>query len=224
MAGSGEYLFVDHVRHGFGGERHEPICDGGCSTQSRVYFTKADPGVVDRVSVVAGTFGWSLTPLEADPITHRITRVGAYEGKASPSAFVRRFNMDKKSIEKVVPPEVFQARDTVLARFIGAYFSCDGSVNLPIGQAPRLELAAKKSLRLFQDLLAAQVSVYDHFGDVGVKNQLKQAELYKSPIALIMGQKEAMDEMVILRDVKSGMQEIFSYDKIVIEVKKRLGK
>ena len=116
--------------------------DGGCSTQSRVCFTKADPGVVDRVSAVAGTFGWSLTPLEADPITHRITRVGAYEGKASPSAFVRRFNMDKKSIEKVVPPEVFQARDTVLARFIGAYFSCDGSVNLPIGQAPRLELAS----------------------------------------------------------------------------------
>lgn len=89
---------------------------------------------------------------------------------------------------------------------------------------PLGELAAKKSLRLFQDLLSAHISVYDHFGDVGVKNQLKQAEVYKSPIALIMGQKEAMDEMVILRDVKSGMQELFSYDKIVIEVKKRLGK
>jgi hypothetical protein len=30
--------------------------------------------------------------------------------------------------------------------------------------------------------------------------------------------------MVILRDVKSGMQEMFSYDKIINEVKKRLGK
>jgi hypothetical protein len=30
--------------------------------------------------------------------------------------------------------------------------------------------------------------------------------------------------MVILRDVKSGMQEIISYDKIVEEVKKRLGR
>jgi len=39
-----------------------------------------------------------------------------------------------------------------------------------------------------------------------------------------MGQKEAVDEMVILRDVKSGMQEIISYDKIVQEVKKRLGR
>jgi len=89
---------------------------------------------------------------------------------------------------------------------------------------PLGELASKRSLRLFQDLTAADVRVYDHFGSVGVKNQLKQAEENHSPIALIMGQKEAMDEMVILRDVKSGMQEVFSYDKIVIEVKKRLGK
>lgn len=89
---------------------------------------------------------------------------------------------------------------------------------------PLGELASKKSLRLFHDLTSADVRVYDHFGTVGVKNQLKQAEENRSPIALIMGQKEALDEMVILRDVKSGMQEVFSYDKIVIEVKKRLGK
>jgi histidyl-tRNA synthetase len=89
---------------------------------------------------------------------------------------------------------------------------------------PLGELAAKKSLRLFRDLTSQKVSVYDHFGTSGVKNQLKVAETYKAPIALIMGQKEAIDEMVILRDVKSGMQEIISYDKIVEEVKKRLGK
>jgi len=89
---------------------------------------------------------------------------------------------------------------------------------------PLGELASKKSLRLFRDLTAEKISVYDHFGQSGVKNQLKQAQVYNAPIALIMGQKEAVDEMVILRDVKSGMQEIISYDKIVEEVKKRLGK
>ena len=89
---------------------------------------------------------------------------------------------------------------------------------------PLGELAAKKSLRLFRDLTGEKISVYDHFGNVGVKNQLKQAESSHAPVALIMGQKEAMDEMVILRDVKSGMQEIISYDKIVQEVKKRLGR
>ena len=89
---------------------------------------------------------------------------------------------------------------------------------------PLGELAAKRSLRLFRDLTAQKIMVYDHFGLSGVKNQLKVAQDQKVPIALIMGQKEAMDEMVILRDVKSGMQEIISYDKIVEEVKKRLGK
>ncbi len=87
---------------------------------------------------------------------------------------------------------------------------------------PLGELASKKSLRLFRDLINANIRVHDHFGMVGVKNQLKLAELFKAPLALIMGQKEAMDEMVILRDVKSGMQEVFSYDKIIDEVKKRL--
>ncbi len=89
---------------------------------------------------------------------------------------------------------------------------------------PLGELASKKSLRLFQELVREKITVFDNFGSLGVKNQLKLAETYKSPIALIMGQKEAVDEMVILRDVKSGMQEMFSYDKIVNEVKKRLGK
>ena len=89
---------------------------------------------------------------------------------------------------------------------------------------PLGEMASKKSLRLFRDLTGEKISVYDHFGLAGVKNQLKQAEVYKAPIALIMGQKEAMDEIVILRDVKSGMQEVISYDKIVEEVKKRLGR
>lgn len=89
---------------------------------------------------------------------------------------------------------------------------------------PLGDLAAKKSLRLFRDLMQAHVTVFDQFGDTGVKNQLKLAESFKTPIALIMGQKEALDETVILRDVKSGMQEMFSYDKIIDEVKKRLGK
>lgn len=89
---------------------------------------------------------------------------------------------------------------------------------------PLGELAAKKSLRLFRDLTNEKIAVYDHFGLGGVKNQLKTAENFKAPVALIMGQKEALDEVVILRDVKSGMQEIISYDKIVEEVKKRLGK
>ncbi len=96
--------------------------------------------------------------------------------------------------------------------------------NSEVFLVPLGELAAKKSLRLFRDLISSNIKVHDHFGSEGVKNQLKAAQDYKAPIALIMGQKEAMDEMVILRDVKSGMQEIFPYEKIIEEVSKRLGR
>lgn len=89
---------------------------------------------------------------------------------------------------------------------------------------PLGELAAKKALRLFSDLWDEKIIVHDSFGDLGVKNQLKMAEASRASIALIIGQKEAMDEMVILRDVKSGMQELFQAERIIEEVKKRLGR
>ncbi len=89
---------------------------------------------------------------------------------------------------------------------------------------PLGDLAAKKALRLFSELWDAEITVHDHFGTLGVKNQLKAAEVAKAKIALIIGQKEAMDEMVILRDVTSGMQEVFQYERIIDEVKKRLGR
>lgn len=90
--------------------------------------------------------------------------------------------------------------------------------------APLGELAAKKALRLFAELWDENIYVHDNFGEGGVKNQLKLAEGSKAVIALIIGQKEAMDDLVILRDVKSGMQEVFQYERIVEEVKKRLGR
>lgn len=89
---------------------------------------------------------------------------------------------------------------------------------------PLGDRASKKALRLFTELWDADITVHDHFGTLGVKNQLKAAEVAKARIALIIGQKEAMDEMVILRDVTSGMQEVFQYERIIDEVKKRLGK
>ena len=89
---------------------------------------------------------------------------------------------------------------------------------------PLGDLASKKALRLFSELWDENIIVHDHFGDNGVKNQLKLAETYKAMLALIIGQKEAMDGMVILRDVKSGMQELYQHERIIDEVKKRLGK
>jgi len=84
------------------------------------------------------------------------------------------------------------------------------------------ELAAKKSLRLFMDLWKNNIRVAEHFGQNGIKNQFKLAEKKGCPIALVIGQKEALEGSVILRDVRSGIQEVFALDHILEEVQKRL--
>jgi histidyl-tRNA synthetase len=89
---------------------------------------------------------------------------------------------------------------------------------------PLGELAAKKTLRLFTDLWNNNIVASEFIGPGSIKTQLKLAESNKVAIALIIGQKEARDGTVILRDVKSGMQELFTSERIIDEVKKRLGK
>ncbi len=42
--------------------------------------------------------------------------------------------------------------------------------------------------------------------------------------ALILGQKEAIDESIIIRDMVSGSQEVVQLSKIVKEIKKRIKK
>lgn len=89
---------------------------------------------------------------------------------------------------------------------------------------PLGDLAAKKSLGLFTDLWSQDIIASEFTATCSIKTQLKMAESAKAAIALIIGQKEAREGTVILRDVKSGMQELFAMDRIIEEVKKRLGK
>jgi histidyl-tRNA synthetase len=89
---------------------------------------------------------------------------------------------------------------------------------------PLGELAAKKTLKLFTELWSHDIVASEFIGPGSIKTQLKLAESNKVGIALIIGQKEAREGTVILRDVPSGMQELFTSERIVEEVKKRLGK
>lgn len=85
------------------------------------------------------------------------------------------------------------------------------------------DAASRKALILRKLLSLAGIKTWEAIlGRPGIKNQLKEAEAHNPDIALIIGQKEALDETVILRDMRSGMQEVFSSDRIIEEVKKRL--
>ncbi|HHX58242.1 MAG TPA: histidine--tRNA ligase [Candidatus Moranbacteria bacterium] len=84
------------------------------------------------------------------------------------------------------------------------------------------DLAKKKSLRIFDELERSGIQVAESFGRGNLRSQLKQADRLKAPIVLIIGQREALDETVILKDMASGSQEVITFAKIVKEVKKRV--
>ena len=84
--------------------------------------------------------------------------------------------------------------------------------------------AKRKSLRMFESLERAGIMVSESFGRGSLKSQLKVADRLGVEITLILGQKEALDGTVILKDMSSGNQEIIDSAKLVDEVKKRLKK
>ncbi|MDD5084138.1 MAG: histidine--tRNA ligase [Candidatus Moranbacteria bacterium] len=84
------------------------------------------------------------------------------------------------------------------------------------------DLAKKKSLRLFSELQKNGILVAESFGRGSLKSQMRVANRLNVEVALILGQKEALDETVILKDMVSGTQETVTQDKLVIAVRKIL--
>ncbi|OGD24000.1 histidine--tRNA ligase [Candidatus Azambacteria bacterium RBG_16_47_10] len=85
-------------------------------------------------------------------------------------------------------------------------------------------LSKKKSLRLFEDLRKAGIVVAESFGKDSIKAQLRSADRLGVKISLILGQKEAIDGVVLLREMDSGVQESVELEKIIKVVKDRLKK
>jgi histidyl-tRNA synthetase len=114
--------------------------------------------------------------------------------------------------------------EDLLAVFNAANIKFAASNKVDVYLVPLGDLAAKKTLKLFSELWAHNIVASEFIGPGSIKTQLKLAESNKVSIALIIGQKEAREGTVILRDVRSGMQELFSTERIIEEVKKRLGR
>jgi len=85
-------------------------------------------------------------------------------------------------------------------------------------------LARRKSLKLFEELRSRGLKVAEALSKPSIKSQLKVADRLGADIALILGQKEALEDSIIIRDMKSGVQETVSFNKVIKEVKKRLAK
>lgn len=86
------------------------------------------------------------------------------------------------------------------------------------------DLGRKRALTLFDELRRVGFRVAEAFHRSGIKEQLRAADRAKIPWALILGQKEALDNTVIIRNMESGVQETLdvNLDVLVPALKKRL--
>ena len=85
-------------------------------------------------------------------------------------------------------------------------------------------LAKRKSLKLLEDFRKSNVQIAESFGRDSLKAQLSRADRIGAKYALIFGQKEALEEKILIRDMKTGKQEMVSLDEVAKKVKKKLRK
>lgn len=103
-------------------------------------------------------------------------------------------------------------------------------VRVPPNPKPRViliqlgELAKRKSLALIEELRKAGILVHESLGKDSIKSQLHISTKIAAEVGLIIGQKEAIDETIMVRDMDSGIQEIIPQNKLIELLKRKLKK
>jgi len=83
-------------------------------------------------------------------------------------------------------------------------------------------LAKRKSLKLFEEFRRAKISSAESLSKDSLKTQLRSADKAGVRYALILGQREALEGTIIIRDMKTGKQETVKIEKVIKEIQKRL--
>ncbi|MFA5228209.1 MAG: histidine--tRNA ligase [Candidatus Paceibacterota bacterium] len=83
-------------------------------------------------------------------------------------------------------------------------------------------LAKKKSLPILEELRKAGLKVGESFGKSGLKEQLGKASRLGVKVVIILGQKEAINGMILIRNMKTSKQVEVKEEEIVKELKKTL--
>lgn len=99
-----------------------------------------------------------------------------------------------------------------------------GAIKPKVFLAQLGDLAKRKSLNLIEMLRTGGISLQESLGRDSVKSQLKVAEKVGAEIALILGQKEALDNTVIVREIGSGIQETIPQEKLIDFLNRKLTK
>lgn len=83
------------------------------------------------------------------------------------------------------------------------------------------QTAKQKSLNVIEMLRTAGICAAQSISKDNLSGQLGLASKLKTPYALIMGQKEALENSIIIRDMDSGTQESAPIEKVVGIIKKK---
>lgn len=84
------------------------------------------------------------------------------------------------------------------------------------------ELAKRKSLKLLENFRNAKIQISESLGRDSLKAQLSIADKLRVKYVLILGQKEALDKIIIIKNMETGKQETVKLEKVVEEMKKKL--
>jgi histidyl-tRNA synthetase len=104
----------------------------------------------------------------------------------------------------------------------------DAQIDVPEMNLPKIyvaqlgESAKKIAFILLQKLLNEHIPVVGNFNKASIGEQLRVASELQVPYAIVIGQKEAIDGTVIIKDMYTGFQEVLPLDKAVSEISKRL--
>ena len=96
------------------------------------------------------------------------------------------------------------------------------SKNIPVFLAQIGDFAKRKSLKLLDEFRRAKIGVAESFGRDSLKAQLNRADKLGARYTLIIGQKEALENTIIIRNMENGKQEIVKLEKTVEKVKEML--
>jgi len=86
------------------------------------------------------------------------------------------------------------------------------------------DAAKKQAFILLEKLRKANISTEANLEKDNINSQIKNADRVNAPYALILGQQEVLDGMIILKDMTSGLQETIPFDRIIEELRKRLAR
>ncbi|MDD5568852.1 MAG: histidine--tRNA ligase [Candidatus Pacebacteria bacterium] len=83
-------------------------------------------------------------------------------------------------------------------------------------------LAKKRSLAIIDELRKANIKIAESFSKDSLKSQLGRANKLNIQNVIIIGQKEALQGLAILRNMETGKQSEIKQEEIVKEIKKSL--